>query len=1279
MANNLTSTGSPSSLPSHSSDLAFDWLLGGGEMGARIRAFDWEAHPLGPIAGWPQSLKTIVRTMLTSRYAMWMGWGPDYFFFCNDAYLPTLGIKQSWALGSSAKKVWAEIWPDIGPRADSVVTSGRATWDEALLLFLERSGYQEETYHTFSYSPIPGDDGSIGGMLCVVTEVSDRVISERRLALVRELASALSATSSEAGVFEALRQCLRGRPHDLPFALLYLFNDEGSATLAASHGMDAGTSFAPERIELTGAAPWPLAEARSTGAPVSIDALASGLSGLPTGVWKRPIDQVVVVPIGQQGLRTSAACLVAAINPYRRFDSEYRGFLELLASQLASGLANARAYEAERRRASALAELDRAKTEFFSNVSHEFRTPLTLMLGPLEDLEAAPLPEAEHEKVTIAQRNGIRLLRLVNTLLDFSRIEAGRTQASFEPVDLAALTADLASAFRSAVERAGMKLIVDCPPLPQPVYVDREMWEKIVLNLLSNAFKHTLVGEIRVTLRAVDEQARLSVTDTGSGIPAEAVPRLFERFFRVQGAASRSHEGSGIGLSLVQGLVKLHGGSIDVESELGKGSTFSVTLPLGAAHLPAEKIIAPRVASPVAARADAFVQEAARWLPETAPTPGQAEAAPGPSQTRPRILLADDNADMRLYIEKLLAPHYRVDAVADGLAALESVRRSKPDAVITDVMMPRLNGFEFLKAIRAEPQLQDVPVVMLSARAGESARAEGLEAGADDYMVKPFGARELLARVNGCIALSNVRRAALRREERLKAEIGTALEGTADAFVALDRDFRFTYVNREAERIYGRTRESVLGQVIWELFPDGRGTAAEKDYYATMEDRQPRRLELLFPPLRSWFEINVYPGQDGGIAVFFRDITRRKRTGAILDGQRRALEMAVNGDPLGPVLEVFVKAVEAQSIDGAISTILILDRDGRHLRHGAAPSVPESYIRAIDGIEIGPGVGSCGTSAFTGKICSVDDIASHPFWSAYKDLAESHGFRSCWSLPIVASNGGVLGTFAVYYSRPGPADPEDIEAVKLMVHNAAIVIERNREIEDRVAVEEALRTSNRELEQFAYISSHDLKEPLRKIATYSQLLQMENREKLDERSNRFMESITQSVDRMRNLIDDLLGFSRAGREEIIREPVNLNAIFTTVCEDLEKQIEDSGAKLTRDDLPEIVGDPTQIQQLIQNLISNALKFHGEKAPEVHMGISRLNGESIFSISDNGIGIAPDYFEQIFKIFQRLHGRDKYPGTGIGLAICRKIVERHHGRIWVESTPGKGSTFSFTLS
>ena len=756
-----------------------EFIAGNGEMARRIRAYDWTSHPLGPPGQWPQSLKIVVRIMLTSRYAMWMGWGKDFYFFCNDAYLPTVGLKRDWVLGASARKVWAEIWPDIGPRAESVVQTGTATWDEALLLFLERSGYSEETYHTFSYSPVPNDDGSVGGMLCVVTEDTERVISERRLTTLRDIAAEVDKARTEHDLFAAVQQLLARRPKDLPFGLIYLADsDDQWARLVCSHPAAPGTPIAPNQIKIGDDSIWPASKVAAKIGPVLIEGLAERFGTVPSSGWDRPPKQAAMVPLMQQGQDRPAGFFIAGLNPYRPFDSAYRGFMDLLVGQISSALSNVRAYEQERKRAEALAELDRAKTAFFSNISHEFRTPLTLMLGPLE--EELHKPGEPKQGLELAYRASLRLLKLVNTLLDFSRIEAGRMDASYEPTDLAVYTADLASVFRSAVEKAGLKLLVDCPPLPEPIYVDREMWEKIVLNLVSNALKFTFEGQIRVSLAWHGDRVDLSVTDTGVGIPEAELPKVFERFHRVRGTRSRTHEGTGIGLALVRELVELHGGELQVQSVENAGTTFTVRLRTGAAHLPSDHLRSPRLQSKVNVEASSFVEEAFRWLPEQPPPTREQMASDISSlklangtgqQTEARILVADDNADMRDYLSRVLGRTYQVETAANGNAAWKAIRTNPPDLVLTDVMMPGLDGFELLQCVRADPDHRSIPVIMLSARAGEEARVEGLVSGADDYLIKPFSARELLARVRSQLEMARLRREALVREQGLRAQL----------------------------------------------------------------------------------------------------------------------------------------------------------------------------------------------------------------------------------------------------------------------------------------------------------------------------------------------------------------------------------------------------------------------------------------------------------------------------------------------------------------------------
>ncbi|MDG4838565.1 SpoIIE family protein phosphatase [Micromonospora sp. WMMD967] len=744
-----------------------DVFAGDGEIGRDLAKVDWASTPLGDPALWPQSLRTAVSILLSSRFPMWMAWGPELTFFCNAAYRrDTLGRKYPWALGRPANEVWAEIWPDIGPRIDRVLTTGVATWDTALLLFLERSGYREESYHTFSYSPLRNDDNALIGMLCVVSEDTDRVVGERRMATLRDLGSDPSVVRTEEEMVTFAGRQLGRNDLDLPFTAIYLLDDDGSARLAAAAGIPAGHSAAPSTIAANESTPvWPVAAlARGESPLVPLD--GAPFADLPTGAWSQPPTQALVVPLLQQG-DTPYGFLVAGLNRYRPLDDGYRGFVELAAGHVAAGIASARSYQAQQQRAEELAEIDRAKTAFFSNISHEFRTPLTLIMGPLDELRTrlGDTDEEVREELRVMHRNGLRLGKLVNALLDFSRIEAGRMEAHYEPVDLAAVTADLASVFRSAVERAGLTFEVDCPPLPEPVYLDRGMWEKIILNLLSNALKFTFDGAIRVRVRAEHGRAVVTVVDTGIGVPAEEMPRLFERFHRIDNARSRSNEGSGIGLALVRELVGLQGGDISADSTIGQGTAFTIGLPFGSGHLP-PGTVASGGERDVSAAAEPFVEEALRWLPQepSAGTPAEVAGPSGWETTTDvppgsaRILVADDNADMREYLSRLLlAAGYRVEAVNDGHLALQAARASQPDLVVSDVMMPGLDGLQLVAALRAEPRTAGTPVLLLSARAGQEASIEGLEAGADDYLVKPFSAAELLARVRTNVTLARLR------------------------------------------------------------------------------------------------------------------------------------------------------------------------------------------------------------------------------------------------------------------------------------------------------------------------------------------------------------------------------------------------------------------------------------------------------------------------------------------------------------------------------------------
>ena len=895
---------------------------GESELARRMRSFDWSDSDLGPPGRWPENLRTAVSLCLTSRFPILIWWGPDLNVLYNDAYIPFLGrAKHPSSLGRPGREVWAEIWDTIGPMLEGVRRTGAATWSDDFLFFFERDLPREEVHVRFTYGPILAADGrTVEGVFCPCTEITDEVVGARRLETLRQLGvKSPESRSVRAACAEAAR-VLSGDPHDIPFAAIYVVDEAGDgASLVASAGLPEDHPLPPSASLAAGdATPWPLAAVLRSGRAEEVRDLRRLAGPLPGSPWPEPPSRAVVLPVPAPNHGGLAGLLALGVSPRRVWDAPYRAFFDLVAGHIGTALADAGAHEAERRRADALAEIDRAKTAFFSNVSHEFRTPLTLMLGPVEDALAdadEPLPPGQRERLETAHRSGLRLLKLVNTLLDFSRIEAGRARASYEPTDLAALTAELASNFRSACEKAGLRLVVDCPPLPEPVFVDRDMWEKVVLNLVSNAFKFTLEGEVVVRLGPVGGAVELSVRDTGTGIPAGELPRIFERFHRVDGARGRTHEGTGIGLALVQELVRLHGGSVRAESTLGRGSTFVVSVPLGNAHLPADSVGASRPPAATAVGAAAFVEEALRWLPDeeasrASPTAHSAPkssgldpASEGGDSRRPRILWADDNADMRDYVRRLLEPRYDVEAVPDGEAALAAARASPPDLVLSDVMLPRRDGFGLLGALRADPRTATIPVILLSARAGEESRVEGLEAGADDYLVKPFGARELLARVHAHLEMDRLRREASRREQALlegtraaKERLEAVLRSISDGFIALDRDWRYVSVNDRACESMGMRREEILGRRIWDLYPDTVGTRFEAELRRAAAGRETRVFEYYYPERDRWYENRAYPSEDG-LSIFFAEITERRRAEA--ERERLALLVENSNDFIG--------------------------------------------------------------------------------------------------------------------------------------------------------------------------------------------------------------------------------------------------------------------------------------------------------------------------------------------------------------------------------------------
>src|SRR6202048_1410248 len=465
-------------------------------MGRLFAEFDWAAHPLGPPVAWSAEVRSAVAVVLTSRFpiVVWLG-VDDLFVVYNDAYIQILGDKHPAALGRRGRFVWWDIWEPISPMLASVIATGEATWSHDLMLPMVTGGRRQERYFTFTYSPLVGGNGQIYGIFCPSWETTERVISERRLHLLNAVASATMETRTvDDAVSTAVSVCA-DQP-DVTFVAAYVSGVDAAEIALRGTTPSVLPLLPPTLGKLTDWEP----TARSRAEVQIIDDVASVIRGLDEVLDADCPDQALVLPLGDNAI---AGALVVGTNPRCPLDAQYRGFCQLLADQLSSALASVVSHERQRQRADALAELDHAKTAFLTNVSHEFRTPLTLLLGPLEDaLSDVGSHTVLAARLRMARRNAGRLLRLVDSLLQFSRIEAGRATTRLVCTDVGALTSQIASSFAELCERAGLELVLDCRPALADL--DPDMWETIMLNLMSNAVKYTLSGSITVAVHSGD-------------------------------------------------------------------------------------------------------------------------------------------------------------------------------------------------------------------------------------------------------------------------------------------------------------------------------------------------------------------------------------------------------------------------------------------------------------------------------------------------------------------------------------------------------------------------------------------------------------------------------------------------------------------------------------------------------------------------------------------------------------------------------------------------------
>jgi PAS domain S-box-containing protein len=1265
-----------------------------------MRSIDWASTPLGPVEGWSPALCSTVALLLHNQSSMLLWWGPRYIQLYNDAYRPVLGDKHPRAMGQPTSECWAEAWHIIGPMIDQPFHGGPASTSDDLLVFINRKSFDEETHFRLAYSPVPdpsAEPTKVGGVLATVTETTEQIFGERQLRTLRELGGpAIAAKTAEMACTTAAT-VLRVNPWDVPFALFYLLDQDGThARLAASVGFaqDHPDSLTPLDVDLSiedpdpSKRPWPLRDVANERRVLVVRDLTSLGAGLPLSPRSERPRSAIVLPLTSPEQPHAYGVLVCGVSPHRSLNVGYQTFFELVASQVTTAIRNARAFEAERARAEVLEALDRAKTAFFSNVSHELRTPLTLIMGPTDDALSAPEPALRGEALKLVQRNELRLLKLVNSLLDFARMEAGRAEASFQRTDLGKFTREVASAFSSAIERARLEFVVDCGSLEEQTYVDRGAWEKVVLNLLSNALKFTFDGRITLRLRASGEHAELQVSDTGVGIPAAELPHVFERFRRVPGSRSRTQEGSGIGLALVSEIAKMHGGTVEVQSAVDQGTTFTVRIPLGSAHLDPTRVESKSTQASTALGAAPFVAEALRWLPgaaiETATDEPAAPALAVPADiANARIIVADDNADMREYVTRLLSQNWRVEAVADGAAALAAARRERPDLVLTDVMMPVLDGFGLMRELHADASLASTPVLLLSARAGEEASVEGLVAGADDYLVKPFSSRELLARVSTHLQL-----------HRSREHLDLALKGAAlSAWDWNVQTGEFIHNARWAE-LRGYDPAEVPQRVesfFRGIHPDDvpRMQQALEDHFQGRRSEYSVELRVATKDGR-WIWVlqrgKVFARDEHGrplrMAGTSLDISSQKRTELeqrfLAEVGRRLHGSLVVEDTLSTLADLVVKNLADYCV------IDMVDDSGEIRRAKVACSLEkkrdlaEAFARLpLRGrrtpilLQVLKG----GTQLLFETVAYAD-LEEWARNEEHLRLLRESEVRSLLWVPLIGRDRVLGGLCLASSTRARRYGHDDLRLAEQLAHRASLSLENARLYR---AAERAIT----DRDEVLAVVAHDLRNPLGAIVMQASVLEARVDEP-ESPARKASERIKRAAERMSNLTDELLAVTRveAGQLALQRAELRTRDVAVEAVEAQKALAASSSIELrleAPEHPPEIFADRHRVLQVFENLIGNAVKFT-PTGGRITVGVVPRAESVLCYVRDTGRGISSEELPHLFDRFwqARRSREEKRSGAGLGLAIVKGILEAHGGKIWVQSVPSEGSTFYFTI-
>ncbi|TPX76123.1 hypothetical protein CcCBS67573_g02611 [Chytriomyces confervae] len=1229
-----------------------------GLMGGILGQVDWahEAPELGDIRDWPTSLKTAVSVTLCSKIQAMLLWGPQFRIMAyNDTAISTFGDKHPFMIGKPYKQVFPDVWPFIEPRMHTIVQTGTPMYHEDRAYTFSRSGFHELTYYTASQNPVLGDSGRFEGVITFSFETTGKVLGHSRVTYLRDLGISLIASPDLTTFWIQLVEFLESHTNELAFAVVYRVSPE-TGVLIRMDTESLSNQMLPKEVD-------PLQK-------LDDGEDDDGLTRVVCEAWNsRQMMQLVppeshilhrngtvlVMPVVASN-GDAPALIVAGTRTTLPFDEKYFDFVNMIRHEVSMAYVNVQSLETAKARTDALVELDKVKTSFFMSMSHELRTPLGLIIGPVEDClkdTDSKLTDNQSMQLELVRKNSVRLLKLVNSLLDVGRLNSGCMKAVFRLFDISEKTGQYLCMFQSIIEKGGLKYQMKIEAIDARLcYLDEEMWQKIVFNLLGNALKFTLSGHIKATLKLSDDGkfVHFIVEDTGVGIPHDQISRVFDQFHRVEFVGGRSFEGSGIGLNLVNDLVKLHGGSIGISSVVGQGTTMTVRIPTGHQHLPRDQVVdswedpdeqTAKYMTSYLEEAYCFVSDdSARdginsppTLPMKplnefktieAPVSGSLVPLRPPSATSSAaassilIFLVDDNQDMRRYLGHVLSRHYSVEVFENGRAALNAMHRIIPALVVADVLMPVMDGLQMVKEMRGLSQLTRVPVILMSGSAtGEAQKLSGFENGADEFLEKPVNSKELIIKIKMLLDHSTIR-SNLEEDVRAQKQISAQTMKRYEQISRVSPVGLFTcnaegyviFANDKFAQIFGfdsidsmspELSSSAGSQgMFWDwIHPDERSQVLSVFRKCLEGDKSVENVEFqVRPPLLRkslWVQMNAIsdcePNGDVVVLGSITDITVRK----YLETERiHALEAE--------------QAAQKQRADEAIQSKKESDK----------------FI----------------------------DMVCHELRNPLNGIANSNSLMK-----------DVIEELSQLNENFHHMTQESIASLVLKCHECIEAIELCSRHQQTIA-DDVLNLSklNMNLITISTTTPFNPKELVKKILSTF-------------RAEMKSKQIKLAID-----INDTYQ-ARFGAAEFRGDPARLSQILINLVANAAKFTQKSDKREIRVVLraQEI---PDEEPDFLARGPASVFMSDDENNEFGEVEKVRLEGMAVLriSVTDSGIGMTENELALLFNQFQQASNKTyaEYGGSGLGLFISKRLADMMGGEISVESQKGVGSTFSISI-